>query len=424
MKTGRATLGLIGCTLLIGMGAHAGEAAPSKVLAADETTSGMTRVSIVIDEKHSGDFLGQGETPLIYYWVEGKTYVQWDDSPSMLLDAESGAWYYDVPSDVQYFIIRDSGKQVQTIDIPMAANSINTNALNLTYPSDMVDPHLYLLSNDDGSYSVFANVDRQYSLTPEMVRYWVYRGDDTNSGKYFFHYESDTTGDTYVPASGYVEARTDGKYFAYFDLNYEDVLGKEYSLMATDDWLSQKWYETEKVIFEKGDNNKIHQRVYSAQDGLQHVEDYIATGMSLTAKFVGEHVLPAYFTCLNSDVNGYMAYHDLYSNFVCNDDGVWIVNGELSFVSLNDYSYVPGTESYDDFYGADNERNAEVTAWDKINQMGKLYNMQSGTAPQGASSLFSESQNVATITVGALIAMSMIGLAAFLTLRKKKQNRA
>lgn len=398
--------------------------ATTKVAAEDEVpAAGDTiRVSVTIDDAFSQDFLGEGEHPEIHYWG-GATSSSWDATPAMIKDADNeNVWYYDVPGDTTSFLIRDSGREVQTVDLPIAAISINDNALGFNYADDMVDPHLYLTKNADASYSAFANVDRSYVFNSEMVRYWVYRGADTTSGKYFFVYEGGNGEDIYVPASGYAEAMTNGEYFAYFDLTYDEVIGKEYRLVATDDWVSDIWYETEKTVFEKGDNNLIHQRVYSKEDGLHHVADLVPGAGSLKAEFVGKHVMPAYFTCLNSDINGYMAYPDLYSNFVQNSQGDWLIQGDMD-VEITDYAYVAGTESYDDFYLGEKGEGVTVIAWDKLMEMGRLYDLQTATPASSMVPFFSEPENIAAFMAGALVFASVVGFSIFFIFRKRKEDR-
>ena len=379
------------------------------------------RVSIVIDETFSDDFLAEGEHPEIHYWG-GATSSDWAATPAMVRDADNeNFWYYDVPSDTKNFLIRDSGHEAQTVDLPIAANSINENSLGFNYADDMVDPHLYLTKNGDGSYSAFANLDRSYSFNSKMVRYWVYRGAGTTSGKYFFAYEGSDGASVYVPASGYVEAKTNGEYFAYFDLDYEEVLGKEYRLVATDDWVSSLWYQTEKAVFEKGDNNLIHQRVYSPEDALHHVEDLVPTAGSLKAEFVGKHVLPAYFTCLNSDVNGYMAYPELYSRFVHNDEGDWLISGNLGDYEIEDYAYVSGTEDYDDFYLGEKGETLTVNVWEKLTEMGRLYDLKVVADSPSMALFFAQPENVAAFTAGALVIVSLLGFSIFLIFRRRKE---
>ncbi len=391
-----------------------------KADAVDGEAADTVKVSIVIDGEVAKGFFETEGTPYIYYYG-GDSTIGWDDSKPMEADpSRPNVWCYDVPAGATHYIVRDPGLTKQSVNIP-----VSPLWSDWTWCDDVLDPYLALgAAGQDGKYGIYATVDRQYTLTSDMVRYFVHRG-DTASGKYFYVL-IDGENETYYPASfAEAEIATDTQgttWYAYFDLPYSEVLGKQYKLVSTDDAVCALWYETEVYTFEKGDNNVIHQRYWDETTKTQKIRDYnpLDSKRNLSHSFVGNYVLTSYYTCLDSDVNGFMAFPELKRNFIVTDDERWIVNGDLGSVEIKDYGYVPGTESYEDFYNGDKGEAITTNAWEKYSTMESLY--EKATAPAaGAPTILGENGNDLTIAIASIVGAMLLGVGAYFFLRKKKE---
>ena len=84
----------------------------------------------------------------------------------------------------------------------------------------------------------------------------------------------------------------------------------------------------------------------------------------ISASLFGQHVLSAYFSCLPSEANGYLAASELRKSWVTPDDATWYVEGNLDEVAIDDYavSSTPA-EDYEECYSLA-EKSYETNAWE------------------------------------------------------------
>lgn len=140
----------------------------------------------------------------------------------------------------------------------------------------------------------------------------------------------------------------------------------------------------------------------------------------ISAEFFGQYVLPGYFTCLPSEVNGYLAASEIRANWMTSGDGKWYIYNELSSVTIDDYAVATtGVEDYNEYYQTA-EKVPGTNAQAKLDLMLQLEAAHDGVTDASVTALFSEPENVAGITAGALVLVSILGFSVFYFVRRRK----
>lgn len=417
MKGKALALGLL--AMLLGTSVASGLASGEKVLEAhaaegDEPSSSRTyEFYIPIDL----GLLASGNLYL-YAWEEGGTYTNapWPGlADDISYNEETSVATVTVRStDVSHIIINDgSGAQTENIWLPGHIDN-----LEITFGGDVFDQvsePRWAIREGAGNYEYYLQApSAAEAYGSDQFRFWLDRGAD-ESGYYIYTYEGDDGLMHHLFPTGYANKK-DNAYLAYYDIPIE-AYGKNYSIWWTDDKMGTV-LKTEEHQWVGIDNAKLHNIV---KDGsTMTLNERTLAANEITAEFFGNNVLSAYFTCLPSEANGYLAASELRKNWVTPDDQTWYIVGNMHEVTLKDYAVSPTpVENYEEYY-ASAEKAYETDTLQKLNVMLALENNH-GTSGAGAIRPFLEgSGGTEVIVLVALVSLSALGLFVLFSYRKRK----
>ena len=354
----------------------------------------------------------------VYAWDDGGTYSNagWPGlTEDITYDEKTNVATVVVKNaDADHLIINNGsgGKQTENIWLPGHIDN-----LERTFGDDIFDQGnepRWAIRNSDGSFQYYLQAPSfTPNYGPDQFRFWLDRGAD-ESGYYIYAYEGDDGLMHHLFPTGYANKK-DNAYLAYYDIPIE-AYGKNYSIWWTDDKMGTV-LKTEEHQWVGIDNAKLHNIV---KDGSTMTlnERTLATN-EITAEFFGNNVLSAYFTCLPSEANGYLAASELRKNWVTPDDQTWYIVGNMHEVTLNDYAVSPTpVENYEEYY-ASAEKAYETDTLQKLNAMLALENNH-GTSSAGAIRPFFEGNGSTEVIVSiALVSLSVLGLFGLFSYRKR-----
>ena len=199
------------------------------------------------------------------------------------------------------------------------------------------------------------------------------------------------------------------RYFVYYDLPSSALEGKSVGVSIVSTPYNKLHVEVPAVAYTAGDNNKVWKinlasEVWSISKGA--IVDRIYS--SFFAK-----VLEGYLTCLESEVNGYLAYDDLDSNLLPKAEGVWNMEGNLGDEVVNDFAN--NQEGIDNY--ATGTRGNEVDAYDKYQMM---YNLYTAHTVKTQNIGYFENNNAIALIIG----IALVGLTSIAGLYVLKKKRA
>lgn len=420
--------------LLVALGFMAGAAAFTigkgiEVTAADETSTDTVTIDLNIRDESAASLLEDGDELHLYYWGTGITETPtWPGVPAEgLIDtSDMSCWKVTVPAGASYFIINDGNKGNQTQDIRLFDDFLGGRKLvDGVTPRYWLDGTVEWEGADKGKIRAYLDLEREYSYSPDYFRYWLDRnGQET--GTSFLVYGLGTDEETMVPASGYapIGDSESSKYWAYFDVPVE-AIGTEYSIrFSGDDRMNDpaaNCCETNRLTMTSETIHKIHRISWGAEEPWPiQVSEGTLSKYEISANFFGNYVLTSYFTCLPSEVNGYLAASELRANWITPDDETYYIYGMLNEVVIDDYAVATsGVEDYNEYYQTA-EKVPGTNAQAKLDFMLQLEAAHDGVTDASVTALLSEPENIAGITAGALVLVSILGFSVFYFVRRRK----
>lgn len=217
----------------------------------------------------------------------------------------------------------------------------------------------------------------------------------------------------YAP-SGYqgaiLEPEENEIHFAYYDLPISVLTGKEVGFTILDS-LDRRLVEVPATLYESTDNSKlwtvnIHEGVWSIEKGALELGE----GSVIFNSFFA-YVLEGYLTCLDSNINGYLAFPMIDANFLPKDGEAWLINADLDLAFLDDYA--------DEANYAAGPREEVTNAYDKYAMMANLYN--SNSAGRGGEQLAINSINNTTTFIIIFLAI-LVGFGYVYFIHPRRKN--
>lgn len=447
MKLVKGKIFLLGIGLLLGIAAVPANA--MEVMGADGEIipEGFRLEYVHIDDEIYRDWTADGTKTLKTNWWNSSTTGP-DGRKTYELGDEIGntnVYPLYVPEDESAFLIYNgswSGTN-QTVNIslsePTAAVTRMSalDGLGVTpYEDSQVIYNITGSTDGAGKYSVSLTTKRDFSISSEYARYWLDRGGRDVGYFWFLAFNAGTEAEPEwkaIQASDYppiADPEAGSKYLAYFDVPVS-FIGKNYFAFTLNDyfWVTENEDNTtDPLTLVSSDFSKIHRIEWVDEGGAYWsmkldnggVYSMLEAG-SVLPSFLADYVLPAYYTCLNSEANGYMAASEIIDTWVSNDRLLGGMDA-LGEVSVQDYAYAgPGTD-YNEYY-KNNERTITTTALEKLNTMLTLEEAATVDTTGYVASFFSAPENITAFTSGALILVSILGFSLFFIIRKRKESR-
>ncbi|MFA5421877.1 MAG: hypothetical protein WC344_03690 [Bacilli bacterium] len=232
------------------------------------------------------------------------------------------------------------------------------------------------------------------------------------------------TGMKFIPNGGTLE---EDLFLAYFDLNIADLAnGYKLRVVRTnggDNAYVHIWDITSEMTWATGNNNLV---LYVGDDWSHTLSAGIIADTASIPLGYGEgeawqsygfieKVLEGYLTCSSSNINGWGAFAQMELTFFKKaDKTTWKILGDLSTISLTDYS---GTG--DSGYGEVRGGGTAVTGWYKYARLSTLY---AAANPSGSiidlDFLGNNGNGIMIIIIIALVGLT--SLAGLYILRKKR----
>ncbi len=422
--------------LLVALGFMAGAAAFTmgkgiEVAAADETSTDTVTIDLNIKGDSVASLLEEGDELHLYYWGSGITEgPAWPgvSAEGSIDTSDASCWKVTLPAGASYFLINDGGQGNQTQDIRLFDDFLGGRRLvDGVTPTYWLDGTVDWEGTDKGKIRAYLDLKREYSYSPDYFRYWLDRNGQ-EAGTSFLVYGLGTDEETMVPASGYAAIGDPGssEYWAYFDVPVE-AIGTEYSIrFSGDDRMNEpaaNCCETNQLTMTSDTIHKIHRISWGAEAPWPiQVSEGTLSEYEISASFFGNYVLTSYFTCLPSEVNGYLAASELRANWITPDDTTWYIHNELSTVTIDDYAVASsGVEDYYDYY-LTAQKVPGTNAQEKMDLMLSLETLHGTSSDASVTAFFSEPGNVAGVAAGALVLLSLAGFSLFFLLRRKKHS--
>lgn len=350
----------------------------------------------------------------IHLWnaSSNTAYTDWNSDPEMKKSATTVSYnshdyteyYIDVPNGDSASVLYDmvifranGSSQTGNLSLPGLAHA-STAAV-----SQYKTAWIMASGDTSGAWNEIGTT----TFTSDWLRVWVDRNGQyaTSEYKYAYHYWT-STADVEIPAH-YVNigASTD-RYVCYFDVP-KAVVGASYQV---------KFYNASYVIqtsttsysYVTGDNAQLYYVNY--ESGAFNLSKGDSTGTTQTIKAAAlADVLGGYFSCSTDKDNGYGAFKTVGETWIVKNS-VWWVSGDMSSVSMSDCTT---TSDY-----ATGTRGITTNTYEKYTIMLSEYNAAN---PSGAAKVQSGlSAKDSSITLAAVGALSLLGVAGFFLLKKKR----
>ena len=426
MKISKVCL-LAGLALMTGISVFGMTAGAHEALAADPAGDTIT-IDLEIRNNAGDPLLGDGDVLHLHYWGDNIQGTAWPgvEATNLIDTTDPSNWKVTLPAGVTAFVINDdNGNQTQDIRV-LDAFLGERRLVDGISPTYCLDGLVTWDGADKGKIRSYIDLKREYSYSPNYFRYWLDRNGQ-ESGTPFLVYGLGSGDEIMVPASGYAPISTgeNPEYWAYFDVPVE-AINTQYSIrFSGDDRMFEtpnpNNSETNSLTMTVETIHKVHRISWGAVDPWPiQVSEGTLDKFEISAQFFGQYVLPAYFTCLPSEVNGYLAASEIRANWMTPGDDTWYICGELSEVTIEDYAVATtGVEDYNEYYQTA-EKVPGTNAQAKLDLMLQLEAAHDGVTDASVTALFSEPENVAGITTGALVLVSILGLSVFYFVRRRK----
>lgn len=424
MKALKLSLFLAGIAVLAS--GISNEPAEAHVAAAADTSETIS-INLEIRNNAGDPLLGDGDVLHLHYWGDNVQATTWPgvEATNLIDTTDPSNWKVTLPAGASWFIINDNNGN-QTQDIRVLDDFLGGRKIvDGISPTYCLDGLVTWDGADKGKIRSYIDLKREYSYSPNYFRYWLDRNGQ-ESGTPFFVYGLGTDEEIMVPATGYAPISTgeNPKYWAYFDVPVE-AINTQYSIrFSGDDRMSEpaaNCRETNWLPLTVDTIHKIHRISWGSENPwpIQVSEGTLAE-YEISAEFFGQYVLPGYFTCLPSEVNGYLAASEIRANWMTSGDGKWYIYNELSSVTIDDYAVATtGVEDYNEYYQTA-EKVPGTNAQAKLDLMLQLEAAHDGVTDASVTALFSEPKNIAGITAWTLVLVSILGFSVFYFVRRRK----
>ena len=447
---------LKGSALLISMGLLFGTASAVggtiEVKAADETIPEGFRLEYLrISDELYEDWTSRGAGLYVNWW--GSEITAPDGSNNYAVGEEIGDTDIHplyVPADSTGFLIYNGnwGSKNQTVDVSLSklddaydrVAALDSLGTTMYYDSAIVYEVTgnTIKTDDQERYDVSLNYRKLENVSSDYARYWFDRGPREFGYYWFLGFNIGTASDPEwkaIQATDYPLISGEGDtamHLAYFDVP-TSFIGRDYFAFS----LTSSYYETTEnednttntVTLKASDFSKVHGISWpNPGEGwsgpwwpviLDDDNTYVSLeANSVMPEFIANYVLPAYYTCLPSEANGYLAASELIDTWMSNDRLIGGMDA-LADVTLQDYAYAGPDANYDDYYTTA-DRTSTTTALDKLNTMEILEASHAGDNAGYVGTFVSDPPNIATITAGALVLVSILGFSVFYFVRRRK----
>lgn len=276
-----------------------------------------------------------------------------------------------------------------------------------------------------GQYDYYTTAESAHEYGPDYFRFFLDRGAAGQTG--YETYIAYTVGDKKILslAAAYPQAN-DSTWLAQYELPTE-AIGGSFKVVTA----NNKLWMTDESEWKSLTIDQIHglQRVTwnTASDNgstwpttIASLEKATLHEYEVSNTFVGTSVISGLFTCLPSEVNGYLAASEIRANWMTPGDGTWYMYDELSKVTIEDYAVATtGVEDYNEYYQTA-EKVPGTNAQAKLDLMLQLEAAHDGVTDASVTALFSEPENVAGITAGTLVLVSILGFSVLYFVRRRK----
>lgn len=438
-KTGPAAL-LFALSLLATSFGIGGNAVETKAASPD-----MYSVYFKISDEVYNTFTNNGSATLRSYWWG--TGITNGEATMIGHDAETGIAEFEIPTNCDGFLIYngawpDSGgmQSWNFPNYPQKLAAIDGEGIRITEESPAYYDAYIDDNNQIGALDNSLKIDRHVELNSEYARYWFHQGGRTDCLT-FLTFET-AEGDIAIPATAYpstsslseggdtIATAEDRTYLAYFDVPLSYV-GLQYYVTTAHIWDLAEYVDgtSTKKVLTASDFANIHTISWPNGDNAEKGEwntvlddaavyPYKLKANSVTPYFFATYVLPAYYSCLGSEANGYLATTELTETWIGED---LMVGGReaLADVTLSDYAYAGPSTNYDDYY-VTGERTITTTALEKLAMMETLEAANSNENAGYVATFVSDPSNIAGITAGALVLVSILGFSVFYFVRRRK----
>lgn len=439
-----------GSALLVSMGLLFGTASAVggtiEVKAADQTIMEGFRTEYVhIPDNVYNEWTSGGTKELRSYWWNS-TVTGVGSEKYYPLGSEIGntdVYPFYVPNDETTFLLYNGSWNTtnQTVnvllsDLETAAERVAAiDSMGITFSDD--SRIIYEVSGGidtgSGKYSVSLTTKRDYQVSSEFARYWLDRGGREFNHFWFLAFNLGTEADPEwkaIQAADYPPTKTptgeegdNTKYLAYFDVPVS-YIGRTYIAFSLNTYFWQSDIDddtTDPTILLDTDFSKVHKISWPMGNPTMLDYDGVYAELdanSVSAEFIANYVLPAYYTCLPSEANGYLAASELIDTWMSNDRLIGGMDA-LADVTLQDYAYAGPDANYDDYYTTA-DRTSTTTALDKLNTMEILEASHTGANAGYMATFVSDPSSIATITAGTLVLVSILGFSVFYFVRRRK----
>ena len=276
----------------------------------------------------------------------------------------------------------------------------------------------------NGQYDYYTTSETSHEYSPQYFRFFLDRGLSGDGYENYVTYQKDGR-EFLIPATGYAQANNT-TWYGQYEIPVE-ILGGQFKVVTAS---NQLWFTDESDWYDVTTNlaHSLYRINWKSQSNetstwpveITSVEKATLNEGQISAWFFGNYVISGLFTCLPSEVNGYLAASEIKANWMTPDDETYYIYEMLNEVIIDDYAVATsGVEDYNEYYQTA-EKVPGTNAQAKLDFMLQLEAAHDGVTDASVTALFSEPENVAGITAGALVLVSILGFSVFYFARRRK----
>ena len=277
---------------------------------------------------------------------------------------------------------------------------------------------------NNGEYDYYTTSETSHEYSPQYFRFFLDRGLSGDGYENYVTYQKDGR-EFLIPATGYAQANNT-TWYGQYEIPVE-ILGGQFKVVTAS---NQLWFTDESDWYDVTTNlaHSLYRINWKSQSNetstwpveITSVEKATLNEGQISAWFFGNYVISGLFTCLPSEVNGYLAASEIKANWMTPDDETYYIYEMLNEVIIDDYAVATsGVEDYNEYYQTA-EKVPGTNAQAKLDLMLQLEAAYDGVTDASVTALFSEPENVAGITAGALVLVSILGFSVFYFVRRRK----